>query len=167
MSINIMLVIVLIVLLLKMSDGYKKGMVKEIVSVISMIVLCVVLALLAYGASSYFDGQFAGVAVAVVLLVALWLVHHLINVVLLPAKFLAKLPIVKSVDKLLGILFGAIEVFFVLWTLYALIMMFDLGTIGQTILSYTRESAILTWLYQHNYLAQWLESFMGDFTVSL
>lgn len=167
MSINIMLVIVLIVLLFKMSDGYKKGMVKEIVSVISMIVLCIVLALLAYGASSYFDGQFAGVVVAVILLGVLGLAHHLINVVLLPAKLLAKLPIVKFLDKLLGILFGAIEVCFVLWTLYALIMMFNLGVIGQIILSYTQESAILTWFYQHNYLAHWVENLVGEFAISL
>lgn len=167
MNINIMLAIVLVVFLLKMIDGCKKGMVKEIVSAISLIVLCGMLSLLAYGASSYLDGQYTGVVVAVVLLVLLWLAHRLINVVLLPAKFLAKLPIVKLVDKLLGIFFGAVEVLFLLWTLYALTGIFGLGIVGETILAYTQDSAFLTWLYEHNYLANWVESLVGEFMISL
>lgn len=39
---NILLIIVVILALLKLMDGFKKGMVKEIISLISMIVLCMV-----------------------------------------------------------------------------------------------------------------------------
>ena len=45
----------------------------------------------------------------------------------------------------------------ILWTIYAFIMMLDMGMIGQQILVYTRENQILTWLYENNYLAVWLE----------
>ncbi len=163
MNLNVMLIIVLAVFVLKVANGYKKGMVKEIVSVVSLIILSAMLALVAYGVHSYLDGMFMGVAAAVVLLVILILVHHLINIVVAPVKLLVKLPIVHFADKLLGVIFGAVEVLFILWTVYILIMMFDLGTIGDIIAAYTRDSAFLTWMYQHNYPAQWVEGLVGEF----
>ena len=51
MNINFLLVIVIILALYKIADGYKKGMVKEIISLVSMAVLCAVAALIAGGIS--------------------------------------------------------------------------------------------------------------------
>lgn len=162
-KINIMLVIVVLAIVCKMVDGYKKGMVKEVVSMISMVVLCVVAALVAYGLNSYHDGKVFNVAVVVLLLVLLVTAHHLIGIALFPAKLAAKLPVIHSVDKLLGIVFGAVEIILVLWTLYAFTMMMDMGAVGQMILSYTEDSAVLTWLYQYNYLARGIQHLLGEF----
>lgn len=155
-NINIMLIVVAAVMVGKMVDGYKKGMVKEVISLISMVVLCVVAPLIAYGVSSYHNGKTLHVVVVVILLSLLVTAHHLVGVVLFPAKLAAKLPIVHSADKLLGILFGMIEVVLVLWTVYAFLMMMDMqeGAIGQRVLAYTKESRILSWFHDNNYLAR-------------
>ena len=58
---NILLIIVLVLLICKIRDGYKRGMVKEIISFVSLIILCVVLALLANGVSNYFDKKYINV----------------------------------------------------------------------------------------------------------
>ena len=42
-------------------------------------------------------------------------------------------------------------------------MMMDMGAIGQTILTYTEGNQVLTWLYQHNYLARWISVFLEEF----
>ena len=60
------------------------------------------------------------------------------------------------VDKVLGIVTGALETVLLLWTVYVFIMLWGLGPVGQQILQYTQENAILSWLYQNNYLAQLL-----------
>ena len=119
--------------------------------------------MIANGVRDYFDGKIVNVVVAVVLLSALGIVHHLLSLVFFSAKMVVKLPIVHSLDKLLGIVFGAAEVVLVLWTVYAFIMMLDVGAIGRIILSYTEESRLLLWLYQHNYVAQWIEKLLEEF----
>lgn len=163
LKINIMLVIVVIAIVCKMVDGYKKGMVKEVISMISMVVLCVVAALIAYGVNSYHDGKVFNVAIAVILLVLLATAHHLLGLALFPAKLAAKLPVIHLADKLLGIVFGAAEIILILWTLYAFTMMMDMGAIGQMLLSYTEDSAVLTWLYQYNYLAHGIQHLLSEF----
>lgn len=162
-NVNIMFVAAVLAVLVKMVDGYKKGVVKEVVSLVSMIVLCIVAALAAYGVNSYHDGKVFNVAVVVVLLLLILTVHHLLGLVFFSAKMFAKLPIIHFVDKLLGIVFGAFEIVLVLWTIYAFLMMMDIGAIGQHILKYTEESAVLTWIYQHNYLAHWIGRFLDEF----
>ncbi len=167
MDLNIMLIIVLAAFALKMIAGYKKGMVKEIISVISLIILSGVLVLVAFGVHSYLDGVFLGMAVAAILLIILVLAHHFINIAVAPLKLLSKLPVIRFVDKLLGIIFGLVEVLFLLWTLYAMLAMFEMGAVGEFILSYTGESAFLTWMYQNNYPARWVESLLGDLPTAL
>lgn len=163
MSFNILLIIVGIAAIAKAVDGYKKGMVKEVISLISMAVLCAVIALLAGGISSYHDGKTYHVIVTAVLLGALGIVHHLLSLALFPAKLISKLPVIRFVNKLLGIVFGVFEVVLMLWTVYTFVMMMDLGVIGQMILSYTEESQVLTFLYRHNYLAYGMEQVIDKF----
>ena len=162
-NLNIVLIAVLAAALIKMVDGYRKGIVKEVISLVSLIVLSVVAALIAYGVTSYHDGRIFNVIVIVILLILLLTAHHLLGLVFFSAKLAAKLPVVHLVDKLLGILFGVFEVVLVLWTIYAFTMMMDIGAVGQHILKYTEESGILKWIYQHNYLAHWIGRFLDEF----
>ena len=155
---NLLAVIVLIVLIWKIVDGYKRGMVKEIISFISLIVLCVVVVLIGTGLKSYLEKELAGVAAAVLLLAILGIVHHLLGVVFFSAKMIVKLPVVHWLDKVLGMAVGALETVLILWTVYSFIMTFGLGMVGQQILAYTEENAVLSWLYRYNYLAAWISS---------
>lgn len=158
-----MLVIVAVATFFKMVVGYRRGMVKELVSLVSLVVLCVVAALVAYGVNSYHDGRIFNAIVTVILLLLLITAHHLLSIVFFSAKLATKLPVVHFLDKLLGIVFGAFEVILVLWTLYALMMMMDIGAIGQFIRENTQKSEILTWIYGHNYLAKGIEGFLDRF----
>lgn len=167
MEINVLTVIVLVCLVLKILDGYQKGMVKEIISFVSLIFLCLVVALIGNGLSDYNEGNFLNVAVVVLLLAVLGIAHHIINVVVLPAKLIAKLPVVHSVDKLLGVVVGVMETVLLLWTVYAFTMMTDLGMIGEYIRQSTADSPVLTWFYQHNQLAGWLEILGAELTAKL
>ncbi len=159
---NILAIIVLVLFLWKIADGYKKGMVKEIISFISLLVLCLVAALIRMGLSSYMEGEFVGVAVAVVLLALLSIAHHLVGAALFPAKILSKLPIIHWADKLLGMVVGALEVVMILWTVYLFIMHSAMGVVGQQILSYVQGNSVLYWLYRYNLLAGWVEQLGGS-----
>ena len=162
---NILLIVVAVAALCKAIDGYKKGMIKEIISLVSMIVLCVVAGLIAFGAKGYMSGRVAGVVIAVLLLCLIGIAHHLLGVVFFSAKVISKLPVIHFVDKLFGIVFGVFEVVLILWTIYTFILMGNpgnLGVVAGIISEYTADSSILTWIYRHNLIAIGIENIIGD-----
>jgi len=159
---NILLLAVIAIAILKIVDGYKKGMVKEIISFVSLVIMCVVVLLLGSGLHSYMEKEFLGVVIAVLLLVILGIAHHALKLVFFSAKLISKLPIVHSADKLLGMVVGVLEVVLILWTIYTFIMYFEMGMIGNLIIEYSRDSKILTWLYEHNILAGVVEKALGN-----
>lgn len=163
-EINILLLCVIALAVVNVIVGYKRGMVKAVISLVSLVVLAVVVSLLAYGIGKYHDGRFFHVALVVILLSALGLAHHLLSVVFFSAKLVTKLPVVHTLDKLLGIAFGVLETVLILWTVYTFTMMMNLGEIGSLILAWTEQSTILTWLYQHNYLAYGISRLLSEFS---
>ena len=89
-------------------------------------------------------------------------VHHLLNVVFFSAKMISKLPVISWINKVLGAVFGVLEVILTLQIIYVFIMYFGLGMIGQQILEYTRESIVLTKIYQYNVVAKLVENLMNQ-----
>lgn len=163
---NLLLIVVAIVLIGNVAGGYKRGMVRQLISFVSLIVMCIIAALIANGMKNYVDGNVLNVILAVFLLCILGIAHHLLGIVFFSAKVISKLPIVHWLDKLAGIVFGVLETILLLWMVYTFHMMMNLGMVGEQIMEYTRSSRILTWLYQHNYLAYLVENFTADFIFS-
>lgn len=161
-NMNLMVIIVLFFLLFKIVDGYKKGMVKEIISFVSLIVMIVIVLLLGICLKSYMEKETIGIILSVLLLGILGIAHHLLRVVFFSAKMISKLPVIHWIDKLLGIVLGAFETILVLWTLFTFIIFQGLGIIGEQILMYTQDSAVLLFLYHHNYVAAWVEKVLGN-----
>ncbi len=162
---NLMTLIVLFLMVFKIADGYKKGMVKEIISFVSLVVMCVVVVLISAGLHSFMEKQVIGVVIAVLLLALLGIAHHLLGVVFFSAKLISRLPIIHWADKLLGMLVGALEVVLILWTLYTFIMHFGLGMIGRLIIEYTNQSKLLTTIYEYNMLAPIVESVLAKLPI--
>lgn len=164
MNVNILLLVTAICMIIKMLDGYKKGMVKEIISFVSLIIMSVVVLLLGAGLHSYMEKEFIGLLVAILLLVLLGIAHHILKIIFFSAKLVSKLPIVHWVDKLLGMLVGALEIVLLLWIIYTFIMYFEMGMIGNLIIEYSRDSQILTWIYENNVLATIVEQALSRLT---
>ena len=117
-----------------------------------LVFLCIIVALAGNGISSYQNAKILNVFITVFLLATLGILHHLIKIAVFPAKIISKLPVIHSLDKVLGIVFGILETALILWTVYAFAGMMDLGVVGQYILKSTAEVQPLIWLYEHNYL---------------
>lgn len=161
MNMNLLMIITAVILVCMVMDGYKKGMVKTLISLISLLITCVVLFLIGNALGNYFDGRLFNLIITVLLLAAIGVVHHLLNVIFFSAKMISKLPIVHNMDRILGIVAGILETVLIIWTIYAFNIFRDLGTLGQVIVDYTRDSKILTYLYENNYLAYLIEQ-MGE-----
>ena len=159
---NLMLIAAALFALFKVVDGYKKGMIKEVVSLVTLILMGMMVVLISKGLHSYMEKEVVGVIIAVVLMALLGVVHHLLNVVFFSAKMISKLPVISWVNKVLGAVFGFLEVILTLQIIYVFIMYFGLGMIGQQILEYTRESIVLTKIYQYNVVAKLVENLMNQ-----
>jgi uncharacterized membrane protein required for colicin V production len=149
---NILMLIVLLLAIVKMADGYNKGMVKEVISFVTLVIMCVVAVLIGCGLYSYMNKAIIGVVVAVLLLVILGIAHHILRLIFFSAKLIVKLPVVSFADKVLGMLVGALEVLLLLWTIYALSMYFNLGMLGELLIEYSKDSKILTYIYEYRNL---------------
>lgn len=162
---NLMLIAAALFALFKVVDGYKKGMIKEVVSLVTLILMGIMVVLISKGLHSYMEKEVVGVIIAVVLMALLGVVHHLLNVVFFSAKMISKLPVISWINKVLGAVFGVLEVILTLQIIYVFIMYFGLGMIGQQILEYTRESIVLTKIYQYNVVAKLVENLMNQLPV--
>ena len=164
MSVNILLVILVAVTIFKIYDGYKRGLVKEIISLVSLIVLSGSLALIAGGISKYQTGKYFNTILAAIFFIIVIVLHFLLGLVLIPAKIAVKLPIIKRVDKICGAVLGSTEGILFLWTVYAFSMLLKDEAISQMIFSYVEDSKVLLWFYQHNYLVYFLEQCVSKIT---
>lgn len=157
---NWLLIVVAVLLLWRIAEGIHRGMVKEIISFISLIVLCLVVGLLGTALSKYFEKDIAGVIVTVILLLILCIAHRLLSLVFFSAKLIAKLPVIRTADKLMGAVIGILETVLLLWMVYSLTITFGLSAWwGEAIRACAAESPILRFFYKYNYLQHWVEFF--------
>ncbi|MCD7835801.1 MAG: CvpA family protein [Lachnospiraceae bacterium] len=161
MNINIFFVIMVFVLIFNIAGGYKKGMVRQLISFVSMIILCVIAALAADGMKSYVSGEILNVFVIALLLCALGIVRHLLGVVFFSARMVSGLPIIHGLDKIMGIAFGILETVLILWTIYIFTMIMDLGAMDSMFKASVSGNQVLEWLYRHNYLAYLIENIIS------
>lgn len=150
---NILLIVAGLVLIWRVVEGFRVGMIREIISFVSLIIMSIAIVLLAIALGSYLDKQHVKMLVALILFLALCIVHKIISFIFFSAKMISKLPVVHTADRLLGGVLGALETIIIIWVLYAFVMTFGLGSVGEQIMTYVRGSKILTILYEHNYLA--------------
>lgn len=166
-EINFFAIATAVLLLFNICEGYKKGMVRKLISFISLIFLCLIVALAGNAIASYSNGKTLNVLLMIFLLAVLGIVQHFIKVAVFPAKVISKLPIIHSVDKLCGIVIGILETVISLWILYVFVALLDLGIVGEYIAKGTRDVFILEWIYEHNYLISWLHILGATITEQL
>ena len=150
---NLLLIIIGVVLIWRVIEGFRVGMVREIISLVSLIVMSVSVILLAVALGSYMDKDVVSMILAIILFLVLCIVHRIVSVVFFSAKAISKLPVVHGIDRVLGGVVGTCETIIITWVIFSLVMAFGLGVIGEQITLYIKESTILSFLYEHNYLA--------------
>lgn len=103
------LAVIAIIFIWRMITGFRKGMVQEVISLIAMVVagVCVVLILGAIG--SYLDREIGRVIQIVAVLFVVCFVYRLVHTLFTSLELISKLPIIKGLDKLLGIVVGFAE----------------------------------------------------------
>ncbi|NBH28356.1 CvpA family protein [Lachnospiraceae bacterium] len=105
----ISLIIIALIFIWRAAAGFRKGMVQEIISLIAMAVagFCVILILGAVG--SYLNREIGKSVEMAVVLFVVCLVYRLLQVLFTSLELISRLPVIKWMDKLLGIVVGLAE----------------------------------------------------------
>lgn len=105
----ISLAVIIIIFIWRITAGFRKGLVQEIISLIAMAVagVCVVLIIGAIG--GYMAEEISKVVEMIVVLFAVCAVYRLVHVLFTSLELIAKLPVIKGLDKLMGAAIGLLE----------------------------------------------------------
>ncbi|MGN0377303.1 MAG: CvpA family protein [Suilimivivens sp.] len=103
------LIIIALIFIWRIIAGFRKGMVQEIISLIAMVVagFCMILILGAVG--SYLNKEIGQLIQFVIVLMVVCLVYRLVNILFTSLQLISKLPVIKGIDKLLGVVVGLAE----------------------------------------------------------
>lgn len=103
------LIIIALIFIWRMTVGFRKGMVQEIISLIAMAVAGVCVLLIFGAIGSYLNREIGKVVQMVIVLLVVCAVYRLIHILFTSLELISKLPVIKWLDKLLGIVIGAGE----------------------------------------------------------
>ena len=105
----IALIIIAIIFRWRITAGFRKGMIQEIISLIAMVIAGVCVILILGAAGSYLNQEIGKTIQMIAVLAVVCLIYRLVHVLFTSLELISKLPIIKSVDKLLGAVVGLAE----------------------------------------------------------
>lgn len=105
----IALIIIAIIFIWRITTGFRKGMVQEIISLIAMAVAGVCIFLIMGAVGNYLNHEIGKMVQVIVVLFVVCIVYRLVHVLFTSLELISKLPIIKGLDKLLGALIGCVE----------------------------------------------------------
>ncbi len=101
--------LIVVIFIWRIVACFRKGMVQEIVSLIATVVAGFCMMLIFSAVGSYLNHEIGRLIQMVSVLLVVCLVYRLVNILFTSLKLISKLPIVRSVDKMLGAFVGVIE----------------------------------------------------------
>ncbi|MBR6004053.1 MAG: CvpA family protein [Lachnospiraceae bacterium] len=150
--VNIPFFVLLVFLVIKIILSVRKGAVKEICGVVSMILASILVLLIAFAVRQYFDSQRVIFLVTLILIFLLLIIYKIFDMAFTTMKLISKIPGVHLVNKLLGIPLAIAETVILVWTIYCLIMVLDIGAFEKWIMDCVRSNFVMKFLYRFNYL---------------
>ena len=151
---NFTLIIVFLIIIFATVHGFKKGMTKEVSGLISWAVTLFVMSLIIMLCTSFHANEEKNIIFTIIILAVVGIIYSVIKLFLKPIKLVAKLPLIRFLDQLLGSVVGIAEGFLIVWLIYVLNESGILGQFGEMINTDTTRSQILSLIYEYNYLAR-------------
>jgi uncharacterized membrane protein required for colicin V production len=151
---NITLIIVILIIIVKAIRGFQKGMTREISSLIAWTVTLFVMSIVLMFYSSLHANEAGNTIYSLIILVVVGLVYGVVRLFLKSAKLIAKLPVFHFLDQVLGFVVGLGEGMLIVWLLYVLNEGGLFGSFSEMISNDTASNAILSLIYEYNYLAK-------------
>lgn len=153
---NILLIVLAVLAVWRGIRGMKIGLVDEIGHLVTLVISLFVISLGILLYTSIKSSDTKNIVLSVIMIILTGLAARLVNLVMKSLSTIAHLPIISTLNSLLGIAIGVAEIVVVLWIVYVVIANFETGIFGQQIMIWTAQSEILQKLYDMNRFAYWM-----------
>lgn len=157
-DINILFIIVVSMLVIGAVWGWKRGLIESVIRVISCILGILVLIIAAKGVGNFIQKSYVRVIMAVMMLLAIRIIHRAVKFLTDTFKLVRAIPIGKLADKLAGMMLGLAEAVIVIWLMFLIVGIFDIMGLKTWMIEQVSESSFLTMLYYSNYLIELLKT---------
>ena len=94
-------------------------------------------------------------------LIALLLAVIIVWIIGKATDIVNKIPVIKGINRFLGIFAGALQGFIVVWLLFMLVALISGTSIGKILISCINDSRFLYVLYENNVILEIITSFFG------
>lgn len=111
----IAIAVIALLVVWRMVAGFRKGLVREILSLFALVVGCVSAYLILGAVGSYLNREIGQLVGIILMLLVIGVVYKLMNLLFASLKLVSRLPVVRTADRLLGALFGILEGFAIVW----------------------------------------------------
>ena len=149
---NLFFLFICFFFLIKAIISIKKGFAKELCGLIAIILSSVAILLIAFAGDKYFSGEVFKLVIAMVLLAVLGILYKVIDLFLVSLKLISKLPIVRLLDKILGLVIALLETAVVAWAVYCIVLIMEPEGIKDLVMYPASTNPVCSFLYNHNYL---------------
>ena len=156
-DINILWIITVVLLVWGGISGFKRGLVEGVIHVVSFVLGLAVLIVLAKGIGCFIQGNLLNVLMALILLVVIRIFHQLTKLLLDSCRLISRLPVVKWLDRLAGMLLGVTQALCIIWIIFSLCGYFNFGHLNAWILAEIRDSMLLSMIYHTNLIIRILQ----------
>lgn len=157
LTINLPFLVVVFYLIIMLIVSAKRGFAKELCSLVAIVIATIAVMLIAFALRAYFNQERIIFVITIILLFLLFVLYKIIDLALVSIKIISKLPLIRRVDKLLGIFVGIVEVLFTVWAVYCIVIVFDAGAFEKWVMDCVHNNALMKLLYEYNYMYIWTE----------
>lgn len=159
---NGLLISVIAILVIFSLGGMKAGFVKTVFRLVMNLLAWVIGVMITPHISSFlFKDILSGSGQLVNHIIVFIVIFVLLNIVFLVISksldIIAKLPILKTMNRLLGFATGFLEGILILWIMFAIVWVLKETTFGESILLLIEQNPFLTFLYQNNLVLHVIE----------
>ena len=149
---NLPFLIACVFFLLFLIRAVKRGFAEEFCAFVSAVIASIAILLLAFAIKEVFDKDTIQLVVAILLILLLAILYKLLSLALTSIKLISKMPVIKVLDKLLGIVVAVGEIVVILWAVYCVIMIVGGGTFGKWVMRCVENNPVMKFVYEYNYL---------------
>lgn len=144
--------ITLVFLIAMIFASFKRGFAKEFCSLFAMFVATIIVMLVSFALRAYFHEERIIFVITLIILFLLFVLYKIVALALTSLKIISQLPIVRMIDKPLGIIIGIAETIMAVWAVYCIVLVFNAGAFENWILNCARNNPVMKFLFEYNYM---------------
>ncbi len=157
---------VLVLLVVRIITGAKRGVVKELFAVLSSLIAAFAVLFLSFAFRGLFDEPAQVFIGSIVLTVLLIVLYKLVDTVITGLKPFRKKTEIKPVSRVFGAIVAVVVSVILVWGVFCITMIMNQGPYSEAILASVRNNVVMRVIYQYNYFYYFASLFSQDLAAS-